>query len=101
MEHWHGTEREICKALGKKHLGGPGEPDCSGGGEVVEVKDQERRLSKSQMREIVNKSWAQDKPLVVVSTSGFTDGAKHIARRHGDVHLYKGYEDGRTRRIRK
>ncbi len=100
-KHWQGTEREICRALGKRHLGGSGQPDCSGGGEVVEVKDQERRLSKTQMREIAGKRWAQGKPLIVVSTSGFSDGAKRIARRHSDVHLFKGYEDGRTRKIRK
>jgi len=99
--HWQGTERKVCQALGKKHIGGPGQPDCSGGGEVVEVKDQERRVSKTQMRDIVSKRWVGHKPLIVVSTSGFSDGAKRIARRHGDVHLYKGYDDGRTRRIRK
>jgi len=82
-------------------LGGPGRPDCSGGGEVVEVKDQERRLSKTQMRDIMEKRWAESKPLIVVSTSGFSDGAKRIARRHGDVHLFKGYDDGSTRKIRK
>jgi hypothetical protein len=101
QKHWEGTERNICAALGKRHLGGPGRPDCSGGGEVVEVKDQERRLSKTQMRDIVEKRWAEDKPLIVVSTSGFSDGAKRIARRHGEVHLFKGYDDGSTRKIRK
>lgn len=101
MNHWRGTEREVCAALGKRHLGGPGRPDCSGGGEVVEVKAQERRVTKFQMREIMEKRWAQSKPLIVASTSGFSEGAKRIAKRHPDVHLYKAYEDGRTRRIRK
>ena len=101
LKHWQSTEIKICRALGKKHIGGPGQPDCSGGGEVVEVKDHARNISKFQMKAIDGKRWAQDKPLIVVSTSGFTDGAKRIAKRHSDVHLYKGYDDGRTRKIRK
>lgn len=40
IERWRATEKEICRLLGKKHIGGPGQPDCSGGGEVVEVKAQ-------------------------------------------------------------
>jgi hypothetical protein len=35
MKRWMGTEKQVCRVLGKRHIGGPGQPDCRGGGEVV------------------------------------------------------------------
>ncbi len=93
---WRGTEKRICTLLGKRHLGGPGEPDCRGGGEVVEVKHQQRRVDRSQMKELVRKPWAHDQPLIVASTSGFTRGARRLAGKEG-VDLYKIYGSGSSR----
>lgn len=45
VKRWLGTEKRVCEALGKRHIGGPGEPDCRGGGEVVEVKSQRRPIT--------------------------------------------------------
>lgn len=100
QERWRGTEKQICKVLGKRHLGGPGEPDCRGGGEVVEVKHQQRPVNRSQMKDIVDKPWAQDRPLIVASTSGFTPGARRLAGKE-EVHLYKVYGSGSSRRSRR
>lgn len=100
IRRWQATERQVCRALGKTHLGGPGQPDCSGGGELVEVKDQERRVSGHQMESLLEKPWAKDQPLIVASTSGFTRLARDIAAEEGDVFLYKIYPNGRSRRIR-
>jgi hypothetical protein len=33
---WEVTEMELCDILGRKHLGGPGRPDCAG---EIEIKD--------------------------------------------------------------
>ena len=96
QERWRGTEKQICKVLGKRHLGGPGEPDCRGGGEVVEVKHQKRPMNQSQMKDTVHKRWAQDQPLIVASTSGFTPGARRLAVKEG-VHLFKIYGSGSSR----
>src|SRR6267143_299212 len=90
-EHAKDTERQVCAFLGKKHLGGPGEPDCDGGGQVVEVKDQRRRVNVYQLNEIMEKPWAQKGDLIVASTSGFTDGARELARDSRGVYLYKVY----------
>ncbi len=97
MERWRATGKEICKELGKRHVGGPGQPDCRGGGEVVEVKHQQRPVNRSQMRDILDKPWGQDHPLVIASTSGFTPGARRLAGKHEDVHLYKVYGSGSSR----
>ena len=100
-ERWHGTEKEICRVLGKRHVGGPGQPDCRGGGEVVEVKAQRRPVNQWQMKEILDKPWTQGKPLVVASTSGFTPGAQRLAGESQDVHMYKAYGSGRARSSRR
>jgi hypothetical protein len=99
IERWKATEKEVCKLLGKRHLGGPGQPDCSGGGEVVEVKAQRHRVNQWEMKEILEKPWAQGKPLIVASTSGFTPGAKEVAKLEGDVWLYKVYSGRGSRKI--
>lgn len=101
VERWRGTEKDICKALGKRHVGGPGAPDCSGGGEVVEVKAQRKRVDQWQMREILEKPWSQEKPLIVASTSGFTPGARRLAAEHEDVSLYKVRIRGGSRSSRR
>lgn len=82
------TERAACELLGKKHLGGPGEPDCRGGGQVVEVKNLRRRLSKYDLGVILDKPWAKRGELVVASTSGFTSGARELAEKYDDLFLY-------------
>ncbi len=99
IERWKATEKKVCKVLRKRHLGGPGRPDCSGGGEVVEVKAQRHRVNQSEMKEILAKPWAQAKPLIVASTSGFTPGAKKVASRKADVWLYKVYPGKGSRKI--
>jgi hypothetical protein len=97
VERWRGTEKDVCRALGKRHVGGPGQPDCRGGGEVVEVKHQKRPVNQWQMREIVEKPWAEGMPLIVVSTSGFTPGARRMGNRE-DVSMFKlNAKDGRRR----
>ncbi len=101
VERWRGTEREVCKALGKRHLGAPGEPDCSSSGEVVEVKAQGRRVNQWQMKEILGKPWSAGRPLIVASTSGFTAGARQLAGEFERVHLYKVYGGGRNRSSRR
>ncbi len=99
MKRWQGTEKQVCKTLGKRHVGGPGAPDCSGGGEVVEVKHQRRPVDKSQMKEIARKPWVSDRPLIVASTSGFTPGARRLASQIG-AYMFKVYPDrGSSRRI--
>ena len=60
VKRWLGTEKQVCKSLGKRRLGGPGQPDCRGGGEVVEVKSQRR-------------------PGVLVGRLGLDDGNHEIA----------------------
>ncbi len=57
-KRWIGTETQICTALGKRHIGGPGQPDCHGGGEVVEVKVQRRPVNQWQMKEILSRPWS-------------------------------------------
>ena len=99
MKRWQATEKAVCKFLGKKHIGGPGEPDCAGGGIVVEVKDQERRVNLYQIERLVRRPWARGKPLIVASTSGFTTGARELASEFDDLWLYKTYRNGRSRRI--
>jgi len=101
VKQWLAKEKEICKLLGKHHLGGPGQPDCSGGGHVVEIKHQQRPMNRSQMRDTVEKSWAEDKPLIVASTSGFTPGARRLAGGYEDLHMFKIYGSGSARRSRR
>lgn len=101
QNRWKGTEKQICQILGKRHLGGPDQPDCSGGGEVVEVKAQRRPVNKWQMKEVLSKPWSRGKPLIVASTSGFTPGAREVASGSRGVYLYKVYGSGRDRSSRK
>src|SRR2546425_5391287 len=84
MKAWLATEKGICKLLGKKHIGGPGMPDCRGGGVVVEVKHQQRAVNRSQVKDTLGKPWAHDKPVIMTSTSGFTPGARRLAYRYDD-----------------
>jgi hypothetical protein len=95
------TEKAACAVLGKKHLGGPGEPDCRGGGQVVEVKDLKRKLSKYDMKVILKKPWAKRRERVVASKSGFTPGAKELAADRGRTYLYKIQSSGRRRSSRR
>ena len=89
IKRWRATERRVCKLLGMEHVGGPGQPDCSSGADIAEVKDQRRLVSKSQMQAIIDKPWAEDLPLIVVSTSGFTQGAAKLDDEYEDVWLYE------------
>ena len=98
-KRWQATEQQVCRFLGKRHIGGPGEPDCRGGGVVVEVKDQERRVNVYQVERIADKPWAKNKPLIIASTSGFTAGARELAAESAEIYLYKTYSNGRSRRI--
>lgn len=97
MKRWQATEKQTCKVLGKRHIGGPGAPDCSDGSTVVEVKHQRRPVNKTQMREIADKPWVKDRPLIVAVTSGFTPGARRLAGRLG-VSMYKVYPDSNSSR---
>jgi len=99
IDRWKAAEKEICRLLRKKHVGGPGQPDCSGGGEVVEVKAQRHRVNQWQMREILSKPWARGIPLIIASTSGFTPGAKELAAERSNVWLYKVYPGRGSRRL--
>lgn len=97
MKRWQATEKQVCKTLGKRHIGGPGAPDCSGGGEIVEVKHQRRPIDRSEMKETVSKPWV-DRPLIIASTSRFTPGARRVAGQAG-AYMFKTYPDGSSRRI--
>ena len=101
MKAWLATEKGICKLLGKKHIGGPGMPDCRGGGVVVEVKHQQRAVNRSQVKDTLGKPWAHDKPVIMTSTSGFTPGARRLAYRYDDVALLHVYGSGGSRRSRR
>jgi hypothetical protein len=96
-----GTEKQICKALGKRHIGGPGQPDCHGGGEVVEVKSQRRPVNQWQMKEILSKPWSAGRPTIVASTSGFTSGARRVAALRTDTYTFKVYGGGAARSSRR
>jgi hypothetical protein len=95
------TERAACELLGKKHLGGPGEPDCKGNGQVVEVKNLRRKVSKYDLGKVLDKSWAKKGELVVASTSGFTSGAKELAAGYDDIFLYNLHISGARRSSRR
>jgi hypothetical protein len=95
------AEKAVCRVLGRKHLGGPGEPDCSGAGSVVEVKNLKRKVSKYDMNEILEKPWARRRKLLVASTSSFTPGAKDAAKARGRVQLYSVHLSGSRRRSRR
>ena len=93
FDTWQGTEREVCKHLGMDHLGGPGRPDCSDGAYVVEVKDHTRRIGVATVRSILEKEWAQDLPVIIVSASGFTEPALQLAEEYEDVLLFHWTEE--------
>ncbi len=95
------TEIATCKVLGKKHLGGPGEPDCRGNGQVVEVKKLRRKVSKYELGKILEKPWAEKGDLVVASTSGFTSGAKELASESDEIFLYNLHISGARRSSRR
>ncbi len=98
MKRWQATEKQVCKLLGKSHIGGPSAPDCSDGVEIVEVKHQRRAVDRSQMKEIISKPWV-DRPLLVAATSRFTPGARKLAGQAGAL-MFKVYPDrGSSRRI--
>ena len=80
---WQHAERRACERRGIPHVGGPGAPDCDDGDRVVEVKHQQQPVSASQVRQVSEKSWAQVPTVEMVSSSGFTDGARREARRRG------------------
>lgn len=101
VKRWMGTEKQICKALGKRHIGGPGKPDCRGGGEVVEVKSQRRPVNQWQMKEVLSKPWSTGRPTIVVSTSGFTPGARRVAARRPGAYMFKAYGSGSGRSSRR
>lgn len=83
LEPWHNAERAACVSRGIPHVGGSGKPDCDGGDYVVEVKEQRRPVSEAQLRGIAARPWAEAKDLEIVSRSGFTDGARCLARELG------------------
>lgn len=101
MKRWRGTEKQVCQALGKRHIGGPGQPDCRGGGEVVEVKSQRRPVNQWQMKEILGKPWSAGRPTIVASTSGFTPGARRVAASRPGAHMFKVYGSGSSRSSRR
>lgn len=101
VKRWIGTERQVCKALGKRHIGGPGQPGCRGGGEVVEVKSQRRPINQWQMKEILSKPWSTGRPTIVASTSGFTPGARRVVARRPRAYTYKVYGSGSGRSSRR
>ncbi len=85
--NWKHEEQETCKLLDMEHLGGPGRPDCGDGDSIVEVKDYKRKLHKGDIARILDKDWARDGPLSIVSTSGFTTSALEYASGYDDVEL--------------
>src|SRR2546427_299240 len=101
VERWFAEEKDICKLLGRRHIGGPGQPDCRGGGEVVEVKHKQRPMNRSQMKETLDKPWAQGVPLIVTSRSGFTPGARRLAYKYEDVTLFTVRGNGSSRSSRR
>jgi len=101
VKRWMGTETQVCRVLGKCHIGGPGQPDCRGGGEVVEVKSQRRPVNQWQMKEILRKPWSTGRPTIVASTSGFTPGARRVATRRPGAYMFKVYGSGSARSSRR
>lgn len=78
----------MCRLLGAEHVGGRGQPDCRLGAAVVEVKHHNKRVGADIIRRTMAKPWAHGLPLIVVSTSGFSDRALAFAQQHTNVFLY-------------
>ncbi len=82
------VEKEACKFLNLPHKGGPGNPDCTDGAVVADVKNRARPVDASTIRQVAATKWAQDKPLIVASTpkggvNPFTPGAVKAAEELG------------------
>lgn len=88
VKSWEATEKQVCRLLRAEHVGGPGQPDCRLGAGVVEVKDHKDKVDRSILRTTAEKPWARGLPLIVVSTSDFTDGAIAFAKDRGNTFLY-------------
>lgn len=89
IKEWQAAEEEVCRLLGAKHVGGPGQPDCRLGAVVVEVKHHNKRIGPDIIRRTMQKPWARGLPMIVVSTSGFSDRAVAFAQEHAEVFLYR------------
>ncbi len=75
---WRAKEERRLRTA--RHIGGPGEPDCREGAAIVEVKHLQHPVDKSVMDEVIAKPRAPGaRPLIIVSTSGFTAGARELA----------------------
>lgn len=89
IKEWQAAEEEVCRLLGAKHVGGRGQPDCRLGAAVVEVKHHNKRIGPDIIRRTMERPWAQGLPLIVVSTSGFSERAVAFAQEHAEVFLYE------------
>ena len=83
LASWERAERKACVIRNMQHVGGAGAPDCTNGRTVVDVKHHARPVDAGVVRETDGKPWARGKKIEIVSTSGFTDNARVIARQRG------------------
>ncbi len=74
-EAWQTTEQRACHARGRKHLGGPGRADCSGG---IEVKAWARPVDAGTVRREHSKGRT-----MIIAPGGFTEPARREAQRLG------------------
>lgn len=83
------TEKQVCELLGAEHVGGPGQPDCRLGALiVVEVKDHQRPIDAGVVRRVVARPWAQGRPVIFVSRSGFTKPAIRLIAERPETFAY-------------
>lgn len=80
VERWKRQEAEACKAIGARHRGGPGEPDCERGKVPIEVKNWKRPLGPADVLRIAADPKYDGGPLIICAPrGGFTSAAVETA----------------------
>jgi len=79
---WKTKEARSAKRHRAKRIGGPGKPDYERGNVFGEVKNRKTKVTKPEVRKIIEKAQKQGaKKVEIVSSSGFTEPAEeHVAR---------------------
>ena len=85
FETFIATADQVLTLLGAEALSGPNAPDCSEGVRVFEIKNKDAPVPRAQVARIMSNPRSGDRPLIIVSTTGFSPAAQELAQKYDEV----------------